>query len=99
PTGAADASHCSKPPLVRRFSASTLQSGSRKIAIKSPLKYCIIFSPLRWRCCAHTTLVELFYFSFIVWEPVAMGLDQVVAEIPDLIESQFAGGVWVEHGG
>lgn len=30
---------------------------------------------------------------------IAVGFDQVIHQMPDLVEAEFSGGVWVHHGG
>ena len=35
----------------------------------------------------------------VSWQPIAVGVDEVVAETTDFIDGQFSAGVWIEHGG
>ena len=35
----------------------------------------------------------------IFWQPLAVGVNQVIHQFPDLVEIQFGSGVRVEHGG
>jgi len=32
-------------------------------------------------------------------QPLAMRVNQIIDEVPDLVEAEFGGGVGVEHGG